>query len=522
MVFKYLRKHLKIIFILIIIFMIIPFLFWGMSSVVRRKPEKKSRYYLRGRAVSRAKFIQAYNDIKIQIIINFINSNNITAENFRLYRDWINQIVSKIDINHLALQQLAIEEEAKKYGISTNRKEVAGWISKFPIFTRNGQFDTDIYQALVPKLFNIQPVEFERSLRRILSARKLQTLIVNTAAVSTDEVYEEYKKRNEKAVIYYTVFNPADYITKVKGIKKDELENYYQTYKEKFREPEKIKIAYLIFDPKAMESNIKVTDKEIEDYYNSSKKEFKNKKGAVLPLEKVKNRIKKKIISQKAKDQTQQQAIAASIKLTTEKRFGDMQNLAKEENIPIKISRFISKREYISELGPVPELAKTVWPMELETISDIIPVKDKWIIASPINRIPSHIPKLSEVKAQVTEILKYEKAKTLAYKTAQETLAKLPKGLPFTMAVKAIGLKIKKSKPLGIKDKLGKIVFDKKAELTGRNLHRPIVSGNILFCVRAFHPVKEKKWEKEKEKFKKTYLEEKKKILLKKWLTHIK
>ena len=461
-----------------------------MSSYTRQRgQEKETTYRLYGKHVSRAMQRKAYNDSRIHLIIDFVESNNITAEQFGIYQNWLNQLLGRTDFSRLGIQQLLLQEEARRCGLLTTQKEVAQWLENFPLFQTNGQFDIEIYQRLVTNLFNTWPAKFEKSLTRILTVKKLQNLILDSVFVSTDESFNVYKERNEKVIVYYAEFNNIDYIDKVGISEKEEQEFYYHKHQGEFREPDKIKIVYLLFDPETILEKVEIGIKEVEDYYKINSDEFKNRDEKPKSLDEVRDEIKEKLIAEKTEDLNQQRALAASIELTEEKRLGDLRRLAEEKNLTIKESKFISENEIIPESGWTGQLTQAVWKMDLETISDLMRIGNKWIIVSPSQLQPSHIPELSKVEAQVTEHLKKEKTEELAYKNAQKTLLKLPEHLPFTMAVKSLGLKVIQSKPLTRTHPLGKAAFS--------GLKGPVKtpSGTSIFSIKRFYPVKPEKWE---------------------------
>lgn len=512
MLFKFLHKHLRILFMFIIVFILVPFLFWGMSSYTRNGDKEEDSALPTGKKISRAKFSQLFNDGRISLIINIVEANNVSWEQFGLYQNWINQLLKNKDQKLLALEQLMLQEETSKYGITTSKKEVVNWLETFPLFQRNGQFDIQLYKTLLANVFNTWPTRFEESLIRILNVQKLQNLISNSVFVSEDEVFLSFKERNEKTVIYYIDFDTINYIAKTGKIDKKELENYYNKYKEEFREPEKIKIAYILFTPETVKKQADVTLSEIEDYYEEHKNEFKDENNKIQEFDNIKDKINEILINERAQDIALNLALDTSVMLTEEKRLGDMRTLAKEKGLDIKETGFISKNQLIPELGWAPQLIQTVWDMDIESISNLINIGNKWVIASPIEKKPSQIPELTEIEAQVTERLKREKAEELAYMEAEEIFKKLPKNLPFTMAAKSIGLHIKKSKPLTRQNPLGKAAFF--------NIPPPIKTstGYSIYAVREFDLADPKKWEEEKKEFIKAYLQQKKNRFLKNWI----
>lgn len=513
MLLKFIRKHTKLIFIVVLSLMIIPFLFWGVGSIGKQRPEKEEPIRVRGRNISAASLGMANLDSQIRLLIDFVEVNNIkTAEQFEMYKDWFNQLINQMDINKLSLQQLALEYETKKYGISVSKDELVDWIGNFPLFQINGIFDTERYNTIVANYFRTWPNIFEKALSRILAVKKLQKFIMDTVLISKNEAYEAYKEKNEKVTVFYVEFNTQDFIKSVGKIEEIELKDYYEKHKEEFREPEKIKIAYLLFDPADFESQIAISQKEIEDYYEENKNNFKDKDGNLKSIEDVKDEIKKALTTKKAGELCQEKGLEASIDLTEEKRLGDMIKLAGKKGLTIKETEFISREQtFVPELGWTQQLLQTAWRMDIETISDLLHAGNKWVIISPKERKQSRIPELEEVKDMIKDILKNKHAEELAYKTAEETLKSLPKDVPFTKAVKSLKLKPKKSKPITRDNEL----FSK----TIRLIKTP--KGTVLVSMKQLYPIDNKKWEKEKEVFTTSYLEEKKRKFFQSWLNNL-
>lgn len=496
MLLKFIRKHTKALFIAILTLLIIPFLFWGIGSIGKQTGEREEPPQFRGRKISISRFREAGLDSQILLLADFIEGNNIkSAEQFDAYKDWFNNMMKQIDLNRIALQQLILQDEAKRYGLSISRDELTGWIENFPLFQNNGAFDINRYNSIITNYFRTWPARFEKGAKRVLLVKKLRGFIMDSVLVSKKEAFNTYKERNEKAEVYYVEFNPQDFIKDTGEITETELLDYYNGHKEEQREPEKIKIAYLLFDPADYKDKALVSQKEIEDYYKSSKEE--------KPLKEVKEQIMETLSKEKAAILCQEKALEVSIQLTEEKRLSDMIKLG-----GVKETDWLSREQgFIPGLGWAQEAIQTAWQMDLETVSDLLHVGDKWVIISPVEKKETRIPLYEEVKGRITDIIKNKKAEELAQKQAEETLEKLPKNMPFTMAARSLGLKPKKTKALIRTNELFSL--------------KRIVKGSKIVCPKRFYPIDNEKWESEREGFTKTYLEEKKRRFFQAWMNNL-
>lgn len=513
MLLKFIRKHTKLLFIIILTMIVFPFLFWGIGSIGRQTAEKEEPLTARGKKVSLARLKEASLDSQIRLLIDFVEGNNIrTSEQFEIYKEWFNRFLNQMDFNRIAVQEIILEDEAKGYGITVSNEEIKNWIINFPLFQTGGSFDPEKYNLIVANFFHTWPAQFETALARVLNVIKLRRFISDTVLVSDNEVLNAYKERNEKVIVYYAEFPASGFIKDAADSGDTEIEEFYNSHKQDFMNPERIKISYLVFDQLNYKNDISASQKEIEDYYEANKKEFTISETESKPIDSVSGEIKQKIIDEKANELAREKALEASIELTKEKRIGDMFNLAREKGLELKETDYLVKEQtFIPELGPAQEIMQGAWEMETGTISDIISVGNKWVIISASDKKPSEIRQLNEVGEKIKEILKIKKAEELAMLSAEETVKKIPKDKPFNMALKSIGLKVKKSKPVTKTNEL----FTRSTEV------KKTEKGAVLVHMYKLFPVDEKKWEKEKEGFAKNYLEQKKRRFFQEWLAKI-
>ncbi len=124
-------------------------------------------------------------------------------------------------------------KEAKKEGFVVSDKEVADIISKDPSFQVNGKFNFERYKAVLAEA-GYTPQSYESFIKRQLTIQKYTLFITNASYVSDIEL-------DEANAINDTLLSGKVYIV----------------------------------DPNSVNINYKPTEKEIEDYYNAHKDDFK-------------------------------------------------------------------------------------------------------------------------------------------------------------------------------------------------------------------------------------------------------
>ncbi len=178
-------------------------------------------------------------------------------------------VLKNINVRQEAVEQLIeaqlIAEEARHLGISISDEALQDKIAKTPAFQRDGQFDFDTYQDVL-RNNNLLPAEYENGERDRMIAETLRNMIDTGVQVSDDEARHAYNLTNEKIGLRYIEIPYADYIAKISPTE-TQIADYYQKNAEQFREPVRIKLVYVHYEPLVLAAKYTPSDKDVEDYY---------------------------------------------------------------------------------------------------------------------------------------------------------------------------------------------------------------------------------------------------------------
>src|SRR6202167_3475631 len=178
-------------------------------------------------------------------------------------------VLKNINIRQEAVERLIEEQligdEARHLGISISDVALQDKISKETVFQRGGQFDFDTYQDVL-RNNNLLPAEYEGEERDRMIADTLRNMIDSGVQVSDDEARHVYNLANEKIGLRYIEVPYEDFAAKISPTE-TQIADYYKKNAEQFREPERIKLTVVHYDPLVLAAKYTPPDKEVEDYY---------------------------------------------------------------------------------------------------------------------------------------------------------------------------------------------------------------------------------------------------------------
>ena len=323
-----------------LLILILPaFVMWGSASMSRSK-DKGPEFVgiIDNKKISFDEFYNAIVGVRSQIILNYYNQPRVLEM----------LLGNKPLIAKIAWDRLLMIYDAKKQGMKAGDKEVIGFIKSHPLFMRNDAFDEKFYSYILSHNIGLEPRAFEEIVRQNLIIQKLSLYVTKDMSVPDEEVVSEYKK-----------------------------------------EFAKIKISYVLMDPKDIFDKIRVEESAIKDFYEKHKSELKlksNLKGAspdrTATLEESKDTIEKYLKNQEAVKilkTNSQEAYDNICKAMNEKKETFAAAAAKLK-LPVKNTDLFSKTDKLEEPGDTPTIIITDSGMKNLEVSKPIEISRGFII----------------------------------------------------------------------------------------------------------------------------------------------
>ncbi len=261
------RRNVKslapFLWLVIIAFIITIFAVWGgagrlgagrsTNTIARVKGEKISADYYFQNLAQRLEMMK--NEFK-EINKNLIQQLNIPQ-----------QVLEQI------IQQYILLQKAKELGISVSDEELREKIINYPVFQIDGKFvGFDQYKRILE--WNRIPIsEFEEGIRKEVIIEKLIKILTAGITVTQEELWENYKKKNESVKMEYVIAE-ADKIELEQEPSSSEAQEYFNENKEKYEIPERREASLVFLNTEDIKNEIELSDTEIEDYYKENEQQF--------------------------------------------------------------------------------------------------------------------------------------------------------------------------------------------------------------------------------------------------------
>ncbi len=358
-------------------------------------------------------------------VVATVAGRTITAQTFeQAYTNQVEQVrasyagvtdamLRQLQLGPRVLQQLVNEEamvaEAERLGLRVTDSELREQLLRIPAFQQGGQFVgmqryRDILAQARPPMTTAQ---FESSLRRSLLTQKLQDAVTGWVNVTDAQVDEEYRRRNEKVKLDLAVFHATDF---EKGITPTDAEitAEYESHQDAYRVPEKRRVRYVSISTTALRDRVSVTPQEVEARYRENIAMFTTPEQIRASHILFKTEGKDKAAVRKTAEDVLARAKAGEDFAALAKRYSEDTSASAGGDLG-----FHSRGDMVAEFDQV------AWALQPGQVSDIVESPYGFHIIKLLEKREASTRSIDEVRPQLEEQIKQEKAQTEAARIAQ-------------------------------------------------------------------------------------------------------
>jgi peptidyl-prolyl cis-trans isomerase D len=359
------------------------------------------------------------------------------------YGDQFNdQMLQQMGIARRLLQQLmddeAVQVEAERLGLRVSDEELSQRIQSIPGFKdpTTGKFIGD---AAYQRLLKVQrpPIiatEFEREIRRQMLGEKMQALVTGWVQVEDNEVDQEYRKRNEKVKLELAVFTATQFRNTIQPTEA-ELTAQFSANIDKYRLPEKRRVKYLAVDSNSLKAKMTATPQEIQALYEQNKASYSTPEQV---------RASHILLKTEGKDAAAVKKQAEAILAKAKAPGADFAALAKQYSDDGSKDNG-GDLDFFAKGRMVKPFEDAAWPLQVGQISGLVESEYGFHIIKLTDRKAAMTRTFDQVRPQIEDQIKTEKARAAAGTKATELASQIKTAADLDKVARTEGLAISDS-----------------------------------------------------------------------------
>lgn len=259
--FESIRKHSKIVMILLFLLIIPSFVLVGIDS---NYFSEKSPVVARvdGHKINQTDWDNAHR----------METDRIRAQSPSVDPKLLDSPQARYATLERLVRDRVLAAAAKDMHLFTSDARLARTLQEIPAIANlkrpDGTLDAEAYRALVGTQ-GLTPEGFEANVRRELSANQVLGGVVSTAFGTDAQVKVALDPLYEQREIQLVRFKAADYVAKVTPTDAD-LEAYYKAHASKFQQREQATVEYVVLDLDSVRAGITLNEEDLRTYYKEN------------------------------------------------------------------------------------------------------------------------------------------------------------------------------------------------------------------------------------------------------------
>lgn len=411
-----LRRYQKYILMVVAVVVIVTFVFWGSQTgddSARIKRQSPGQIY--GSAVSHHDFTGAYWGVYLGYFLQ--SGQSPDTSNRRV----------DAQLQQMAWLRLVQLRKVEELGLYVPVERAIEFIQQSPAFRSKAGFEADRYKQFIHgRLPGLRLAEKDliRIAREQLAIEQLKDIVSSTAKVTQLEVRNAYSDAGQKIGVAVVAFNATNYTAQVRLADKD-IEDYFNKNKETYRIPDRVKVRYVKISVDGFLPKVTVTDAEIKDRYEKEKETFTDPATQKpKPLEAVREEIRKAIATPRAMNLVRELAEKINDEILPDPRNPqekrpDLAAAAQKHGLALADTDFFAEKDEL-KYASTPNFQRAALSLGGDSPYEVVNAPDGAYLLQFVARKPSELPVLAAVRAKVVADLTRERALELCRKDGRE------------------------------------------------------------------------------------------------------
>ena len=259
------QNHRRAIQIALFLFLIPPFVFFGVDRLDR--PGGSETVASIGDArITQQEFARALRERQEAI-------QRLTGG--RAGPELLDSAELRSEVLEALIRRQVLLSRAVRSGMAVSDGQLQSTISELPAFQNDGKFSFDLYQQYL-RSQGMTPVAFEARLRQDLLLGQVDDAFGETSFVPRTIIDLITRISEQQREVSVFTIAPERFLAQVK-LAPDAVKQYYDTHPNEFRVAEQVRVEYVALRMEGLMSEISIDPAQVRKYYDEHRAEFEGR-----------------------------------------------------------------------------------------------------------------------------------------------------------------------------------------------------------------------------------------------------
>lgn len=236
----------------------IPFALFGIDSYLNQAGGNVAVATVAGEKISVQEFSNSIENVR----------NRLQSEGQKVDAALLDSPELKQSVLDGLITRRLVNKEVQRVHFKISDDQLNQHILGMPEFQENGKFSEDLYQKTLQQN-KLTAAKFENSIRNDLMTQQARDGIAKLAfaphAVAEKALQFAFQQREVTTVDV----KAAEFIAQIK-ITPEQVKEYYELHKDKFKVPEQVKLEFALLSAAGLMGQVSVSDEEVKEFYDAN------------------------------------------------------------------------------------------------------------------------------------------------------------------------------------------------------------------------------------------------------------
>lgn len=247
---------------LILIGITIPFALFGIDSYFTNAGSNAEIASVDGEAISVQEYSNAMQSLRNRIQAEDQKADLSSLDTIEVKRSVLDKLINE--------KLLALEAQKSKFMVGDN--QLTSYITNLDEFKQDGKFSQEMYDQILSQN-KLTSSRFESMMRHDLTVQQAKNGIATLSYIPKDLANSLLALENQSREVSVVDINTKDFLSQV-TIKPEDVKAYFEKNKDKFRSPERVKVAFVLLAANMLIKDMAVSPDEIKQYYQENIQQF--------------------------------------------------------------------------------------------------------------------------------------------------------------------------------------------------------------------------------------------------------